>query len=294
MSSIKLLFALFLVVFLVGCSTVPASKFSSFSDSTDTLDKSATATFQQVRSGVLQNMVVSAPDGAITATTFQPPTAKNSMGKTVVPIFDYMDTISNAFDVVDKYAKALTALAGSGSTASIDQAATSLAASLNTFSKSDPNVTIGEGNQIATLADAVGRWATYSQRKDALVRVLNLGQPALVKISTGITRDTPMLLNYIDGLETNYIAYANQARKESKQFTEQRFNFDSQTAQQLTTFDNIRSEVNALQQAAAKLPATNQDLLNSVNDAGSSIDNLKAFVQSARDLRSFYTSLPTK
>ncbi|CAM2145991.1 protein of unknown function [Pararobbsia alpina] len=295
MNSIKkTVVALSLSTFLVGCTTIPSGKFSSFSDSTAAIDESATTTFQQVRTGVLQNMIVSAPEGRLTPTTFHPSMSVNKEGKEVVPIYDYMEKLSKSFDVVDRYAKALVALAGSGSTADIDKAATSLAASLNTFSKTVPSVTTDEGNAAATLADGVGQWATYAKRKEALIQVLKLGQPALEQISGSIKRETPNFLQYIDGLESNYLAYANEARKEFTQYTEQRFNFDTQTAQQLTTFDNIRVAITKLQQAADKLPAANTDLLNSVNSDDLSIANLKSFVQSAQDLKSFYTSLPTK
>src|SRR5476649_2723414 len=105
MSTMKILFALFLSTLFVGCSMVPSGKFSSFSSATDTLSKSVTVTFQQIRTAEVQNTVVSAPSGEVTEATFQPPKVKNAAGKSVVLIYDYMDIMGNRVDVLDKYAK---------------------------------------------------------------------------------------------------------------------------------------------------------------------------------------------
>lgn len=266
---------------LASCASVPTPQFTSFSSATSDFADNSETTYKRLQAIVSASAVLDAPDVALTADSFKE--EKSLPG--------YVRAMSARLDVIEKYAKALECLASKDPAADIESAATDLSASANSLGKVTNHISPEAANYAGTLADMVGRWATYNDRKNGLEEAMKKAQPALVAFAREIEEDSGDLKTMLRLVRDNYLLHANKMRPPYQTWS--RAAFDSSVASQLNEYRDLGAALDAMTAAAKQLPAANSELLQSVQQGTASRASLINFARQVRQIRAFYRGLPT-
>ena len=281
MSLARLLAICLISNLFAACTSVPTQQFTSFNTATVEFAEKSELTYKRLQAISSASAVLDAPDTALTADSFQ--AEKDLAG--------YVNAMTARLDVIEKYAKALECLASTDPTADIESAATDLSSSANSLGKVTNHISPEAANEVGALADLIGRWATYNDRKKGLEEAMQKAQPALVAFAREIDEDSGELRKMLVLIRDNYLLHANKMRPPYQTWS--RAVFDSSVASRLTEYNDIGEALTAMNAAAKQLPAANSNLLQSVQQGAVSRAGLTNFARQVRQIRTFYRGLPT-
>lgn len=274
-----------LAVLLAGCASAPPStgRYESFRAASESVLNSTSQTYIRIEKRQRDFAVLTAPDGQLTATTFQPTIRGKSFD-----ISEQLQSREAALEVLASYAQALEALAAKDFSTDLDKSVQDLGASVRLLSGLGGTTS---ANVFTAVLQEFARAGTGRMRKDALRSAMIAGQPGVDGLARLLAQDHERISTFVMLMRDRYIAHAQVARPNYG--TWQRYRFDQEVAATLEEFEQIDQALKSASVAVQKIPDAHRQILDSLDEKERPLDALRDVVAEARRLRSFYRSLPT-
>jgi hypothetical protein len=277
-------------IWMSACAApIPVGKYAALKDSSQSVLKNTTDTYTRIEKLQRYYLIITAPDTPIKQDTFKPRIVQ--WGSTdIVPELKFREA---AFEVLVKYAYVLYGLSSKDYASDVDKASQELAGSLKNLMETSKMVSKADAAQASaifgTLVDLIGRQIVERKRLKALRTVMDSAQNDLESLSGLLVGSNEKIKKWVDLRPGPIITYANLTRPSYT--SPDRQQFDQNIAERLAEIEDIKSSLDSMNRAIAKIPETHREIRKELDKQLSSFEALQSLIQEAERSGKFYRDL---
>jgi hypothetical protein len=277
----RVLFVAFVAIAaLSGCAQIPAGRFESFHTATSNILSNATDTYTRIEKLQGEELLIRVySKQPLDATSFSAVHGNESFA-----IGPQLQKREDALTVIEKYAAALSSLAGQNADA-IDKASQDLGGAVKSLEKS-----VGGSNAsaaaLSTVVDEIARALTDRMRKNALKEVISKAEDPIEKIVEQFGSDQKDISDFVESSRIRVLAFANSARP--KFGTLERYEFDQKIGSLLLEIEAILKALGANAVATKAIPAAHKDLAAGLDNEKLNLQSLRNLVSEGQRVKQFY------
>jgi hypothetical protein len=301
-----LLGLLVLLALLAGCAAqVQGTKYTAFKDSTTALAQDTRTSYEAVQ-GLWDDLNAECLSVPSKKASYQGilsgkgiPCDVNASGQLVPfenPKPQLLGARLQALDSLVRYAAMLNVLATTDYAAGVDASTAKLAASLGNLQTAlTPAVPAAAElrsatNMFSQVVGAVAKAYVEGKRKEALRTALTDTQASIKTLSEKLILDNGSVATLARGYSEKFVELAEETRP--KDF-EKRVGYDAKVLQKYKTGRTLAEALAALDKAVVRLPEAQAELLKSLDEPRTPLENLEAFVIAAEQAMAIVKQLKT-